>query len=224
MDSDRQNKPPGSRPGWAFYRTGALDKHKPWRDRLAGFKVAINNMVSLCVAGAVFARHKPQKAEEMGRAVKSTAESTIDLAQEFCEMVKQDLVRNVEEQPPAEPGSSPTGHPADSLAGNYVPWHIREETFRSNIQVMLEYSVSSIEAVRLKPEGAEEAASKVTELANRTFALTKDFCAMVERDFVSKVEEQKAAKDRKAWRRASAYSPRPKGDGGGGWVYSRNGE
>jgi hypothetical protein len=223
MNSDGQNKPPGARP-WGIYTSGALDKQKPWKDRLAGFKLAMYNMVTVCVAGAELARHKPQKAEDMARVVKSTAESTSDLAQEFCEMVKQDLVRNVKEQPPAEPGSSPTAHPADSIAGNYVLWNIREETFRSNIQVMLDYSVSSIEAVRLKPEGAEEATSKVMELANRTFTLTKEFCAMVERDFVSKVEEQKAAKEREAWRRASAYSPRPKQDGAGGWFYSRNGD
>jgi hypothetical protein len=41
--------------------------------------------------------------------------------------------------------------------------------------------------------------SKVAELANCTMKLTQEFCAMVERDLVSKVEEQKVAKERKAW-------------------------
>ena len=61
---------------------------------------------------------------------------------------------------------------------------------------MLDYSVSAIEAVRLKPESAEEVGSKVMELAERTSKLAYEFCAMVERDFVSKVEEQKPSEER----------------------------
>ena len=53
--------------------------------------------------------------------------------------------------------------------------------------------------MRLKPESADEMESKVAELANCTMKLTQEFCAMVERDLVSKVEEQKVAKERKAW-------------------------
>jgi len=96
MNSDGQND---SRTGhcWTFHRSNTLDRTKPWRDRIAGFKVAINNMLSMCVAGAVLARYKPQKAVEICRAVKSTAESTSDLTKEFCRMVKQELVKDVEE-------------------------------------------------------------------------------------------------------------------------------
>ena len=79
-----------------------------------------------------------------------------------------------------------------------MPWNIREETFKSHIQVMLDHCLSAVEGVRLKPEGGEEADSKVAELANRTMELTQEFCAMVERDFVSKVEEQKTSKEREA--------------------------
>ena len=105
-----------------------------------------------------------------------------------------------------------------------MPWHIREETFRSDIQQMLDYSLAALEAVRLKAEGADALVSKVLESEKLTRQLTWEFCDRVQRELVNKVAEQKLAKEWKTWHRAPGYCPRPEVDGSGGWVYSRNGD
>ena len=197
---------------------------KPWKYRIDDFRVTIANNLCVCACAAELARVKPAITERMCLTVKSVVERVSLLTQVFCEVVRCELVSQLEGEEPQESGPSNTVERGKSLSEKRVPWHIREEAFKSNIQHMLDYSVSALEAVRRKAEGADELARKVPELEKLTSQLTLEFCGMVARDYVNKVEEQKAAKDRKAWRRASAYSPRPKGDGGGGWVYSRNGE
>lgn len=200
------------------------EEDKPWKYRIDDFRVAICNQLCLCVCAAELARVKPEITERMCLTVKSVVETVSRLTQVFCEVVRCELVSQIEGEEPQEPGPSNTVERGKSLSEKRVPWHIREEAFKSNIQHMLDYSVSVLEALRLKAEGADVLASKVPELERLTSQLTREFCDRVQRELVNKVEGQKLARERKAWRRASGYSPRPKVDGGGGWVYSRNGE
>ena len=227
-DSDARDQCPESRTGsgprkldyddycWRLYLRPALDRGKPWKERLASFCLGIRNGLSFFACAVAVIQRRPEKGQEFSHVGQRIAESLSIATQDMCGWVRQELVGRVQQ--------SPTDQPAVALGQNYVPWIIREDTFRSNLQSALDCSVSAIEAVRLKPGSAEEIFTKTTELVERAGKLSQEFCAMVERDFVSKIEEQKAAKDRKAWHRASAYTPRPKVDGGGGWVYSRNGE
>jgi hypothetical protein len=220
----RQNPVSNTPPVSECLQTRVPEEEKPWKYRIGDFRVAIANQLCVCAAAAELARMKPETVEKMCSAVKSAAERVSRLTQQFCEMVNGELASQLEEGQTQAPGPATAVEGGKPLIEKHVPWHIREETFRSDIQRMLDYSLAALEAVRLKAEGADALVSKVLELEKRTRQLTREFCDRVQRELVNQVEEQKLAKERKAWRRAPGHCPGPKVDGGEGWMYSRNGD
>jgi hypothetical protein len=225
MNFDPCQKPESNTPPRSeSIRNAVAEEEKPWKCRIGDFRVAIANHLCICAAAAELARMKPETVEKMCPGVKSAAERVSRLTQQFCEMVNGELASQLEEEQAEEPGPATAVERGKPLIEKHVPWRIREETFRSDIQHMLDYSLAAVEAVRLKAEGADALVSRALELEKLTRQLTREFCDRVQRELVNRVEEQKLAKERKAWRRAPGYCPGPKADGGEGWMYSRNGD
>jgi hypothetical protein len=198
MNSKPRQSPLSNTPPPESIRNAVAKEDRPWKYRLEGFRVAIANQLCICAAAAELARMKPETVERMCPAVESAAERVGRLTQQFCEMVNGELASQLEEEQTQALGPATAVERGKPLIEKLVPWHIREETFRSDIQHMLDYSLAALEAVRLKAEGADALVSKVLELEKLTRQLTREFCDRVQRELVNQLEEQKLVKERKA--------------------------